>query len=183
MKKNIQNNLSHNVKQSAQHGFAMIEVLISVVILSVGLLGLAGLQVVGMKGTQHANMKTQATLLTQSLLEKIRANPNGDYIQVVDCSQPITIDCGLVASTCGVDELASYDLYRAQCGTQVGGNSLGGVENILVNGAMQVTCPSGNCSDGVTVLTTWDERAIDTNDTAVNGVIAKKLQLSAVIRN
>lgn len=182
MGKDIQNNSRFNGKQSAQHGFAMMEVLISVVILSVGLLGLAGLQVIGMKGTQHANMKTQATLLTQSLLEKIRANPNGDYEQTVDCSNSIPIDCGLLANTCSVDQLASYDLYRAQCGTQSGANLLGGVSNILVNGALQITCPSGDCNDGVTVLTTWDERAIDTNDVAVNGVIPKQLQLSAIIR-
>ena len=179
MKKNIQNTSVLQCKPSGQHGFAMIEVLISVVILSVGLLGLAGLQVVGMKGTQHAGMKMQATLLTQSLLEKIRANPNGDYEQTIDCSNALPKDCGSVQ--CGVDQLAAYDLYRVQCGTKSGGQLLGGISSLLVNGKIVVNCPV-SCDAGLTITTSWDERVIDEHDMTVDGVLSKKLQLSAMIK-
>ncbi|MCF6184820.1 MAG: type IV pilus modification protein PilV, partial [Bacteroidales bacterium] len=89
MDKKIQAKSNLNPSYLQASGFAMIEVLISVIILSVGLLGLAGLQVIGMKGTQHATMTTQATLLTQRLAEKIRANPNGNYDQITNCSASI----------------------------------------------------------------------------------------------
>lgn len=155
-------------------GFAMIEVLISVVILSVALLGLAGLQVVGMKGTQHAVMTTQATLLTQRLAEKIRANPDGNYNQAIDCSVAIPQNCSLHG--CDPDQLAVYDLYRVQCGMQIGADMMGGISNTLINGRLQIVCPAG-LGAACNITTLWDEHVIDENQVTVNDVVPKQLQL------
>ena len=162
-------------------GFALIEVLTSLVILSVGLLGLAGLQVIGMKGTQHANMQMQATLLTHSLLEKMRANPAGDYEQAIDCNFSLPKNCSLLANSCDVDELAVYHLYKTQCGTQSGSEYYGGIKQLLSNGTVQVSCPSGACIDGVSINTSWSERVIDEDQVAVDGIIVRNLQMSANI--
>lgn len=59
-----------------QSGFSMIEVLIAVLILAVGLLGVAGVQVVSMQNTANANLRSQATILAQDMAERIRANGN-----------------------------------------------------------------------------------------------------------
>lgn len=181
MKKNIPKKLSRCSKKLDSQGFALIEVLTSLVILSVGLLGLAGLQVVGMKGTQHASMQMQATLLTQNLLEKMRANPRGDYQQVIDCNHSLPKNCALTATTCDVDQLAAYHLYRAQCGTQSGSQYFGGIKHLLTNGAVQVNCPSGSCVNGVTISTSWDERVLDKHQVATDGVLPRTLQISAQI--
>lgn len=59
---------------SRQRGFSMIEVLIALVVLAVGLLGLALLQTTNLRYTQSANLRTQATNLGTELLDTIRAN-------------------------------------------------------------------------------------------------------------
>lgn len=58
----------------AQRGFSLLEVLIAVLVLSIGLLGLAGLYAVGLRSVDSANLRTQATVLTQDILERMRAN-------------------------------------------------------------------------------------------------------------
>lgn len=58
----------------AQSGFSMIEVLISLVVLGVGLLGLALLQTTNLRFTKSADQRTQAVNLATELLDMIRAN-------------------------------------------------------------------------------------------------------------
>ena len=65
---------------SQQSGFSLLEVLIAVVILSVGLLGLAGMQVNSLKYVTSSLQRTQATSLGYDMLDRIRVNPNGNYI-------------------------------------------------------------------------------------------------------
>jgi len=57
-----------------QRGFTMIEVLIALVVLAVGLLGLAMLQTMNLRFTQSANQRTQATNLAYELLDQMRVN-------------------------------------------------------------------------------------------------------------
>jgi type IV pilus assembly protein PilV len=52
----------------------MIEVLIALVVLSVGLLGVAGLQIVGLKGNLSAAFRTQASYLADDIIDRMRAN-------------------------------------------------------------------------------------------------------------
>ncbi|MGH8598331.1 MAG: type IV pilus modification protein PilV [Gammaproteobacteria bacterium] len=58
----------------AQSGFTLLEVLISVFVLSIGLLGIAGLQMTSKRTNYEAVQRTNATMLAQELLERIRAN-------------------------------------------------------------------------------------------------------------
>ena len=60
----------------SQAGVSLLEVLIAVLVLSVGLLGIAGLQTANMRNTQSAHQRTVAVLLASSMSERIRANPN-----------------------------------------------------------------------------------------------------------
>jgi type IV pilus assembly protein PilV len=57
-------------------GFTLLEVLVAVVVLSIGLLGLASLQVNGLRFNHSAYMRTQATLLAEELADRMRANPD-----------------------------------------------------------------------------------------------------------
>lgn len=58
-----------------QAGVSLLEVLIAVLVLSVGLLGVAGLQTANIRNTQSAHQRTVAVLLATSMGERIRANP------------------------------------------------------------------------------------------------------------
>ncbi len=59
------------------HGFSLIEVLIALVVISIGLLGLAGLHLQGMKSNQDSLSRTQAILFAGEITEEMRANPSG----------------------------------------------------------------------------------------------------------
>ncbi|MEN1939851.1 type IV pilus modification protein PilV [Luteimonas sp. MJ174] len=58
----------------AQRGFSMIEVLIALVILAVGLLGLALLQTMNLRYTKSAEQRTKAINLASSILDTMRTN-------------------------------------------------------------------------------------------------------------
>lgn len=57
-----------------QGGFSLIEVLIAALVLSLGLLGLAGLQTISLRMSQGANIRTQATHLAYEITDAMRAN-------------------------------------------------------------------------------------------------------------
>lgn len=69
--------ISANYRPHSQTGFTMLEVLIAVVVLSIGLLGLAGLQTTGLRNSQSAYGRTQATHLANDMGDRIRANMAG----------------------------------------------------------------------------------------------------------
>jgi type IV pilus assembly protein PilV len=58
----------------ASAGFSLVEVLISIVILSIGLLGMAGLTAASMNGTNESYYRSQATVLADDILDRMRAN-------------------------------------------------------------------------------------------------------------
>ena len=66
----------------APRGFSLLEVLIALLIFSLGMLGLAGLMVVSVKTNQSAYQRTQASFLAQSMADRMRANTGqiNDYI-------------------------------------------------------------------------------------------------------
>ena len=55
-------------------GFTLLEVLIAVVILSIGLLGLASLQAHGMKNNHSAYLRSQAVYHAYDVVERMRSN-------------------------------------------------------------------------------------------------------------
>ncbi len=55
-------------------GFTLLEVLVSLVIFSIGLLGLAGLQILSMKLTSDSMLRTVAAVLANDMVDRMRAN-------------------------------------------------------------------------------------------------------------
>lgn len=68
-----------NWMHSKQTGFSLLEVLISIFILAIGLLGLAALQTTSLKNNHSAQYRTTATVLTYDIIERMRLNQNADY--------------------------------------------------------------------------------------------------------
>jgi len=62
-------------KLNNQDGFTLMEVMISVVILSVGLLGVATMQSLGLRFNSDALERTQATIIAYGIAEKMRMDP------------------------------------------------------------------------------------------------------------
>lgn len=84
----------------------MVEVLVTMVVFSVGLLGVASLQVYGLKMNTNADIRTRATLLAGDIVERIRANPGqwDDYnLGFNECAQAATRDAGDSVSIAATD--------------------------------------------------------------------------------
>lgn len=54
----------------SQHGFSMVELLVTMLIFTIGFLGVASMQVVGMRLTYDAGLMGQASLLANNLADK-----------------------------------------------------------------------------------------------------------------
>ncbi len=63
---------SRNLPQS---GFTLIESLVAMVILAVGMLGIAGLYIEGLRSGQSSVSRTTAVALAADMADRIRANP------------------------------------------------------------------------------------------------------------
>ncbi|MGZ7457562.1 type IV pilus modification protein PilV [Pseudomonas sp. Ma2-10] len=63
----------------AQDGMTLIEVLVALLILSVGLLGAAAIQLNALKYTDSARMTSQASFIAYDMMDRIRANSGADY--------------------------------------------------------------------------------------------------------
>jgi type IV pilus assembly protein PilV len=64
---------------SRQRGVSLIEVLVAIVIFSVGVLGIALMQIKGAQFTKQSGIRTVGVLQARSIAEAMRANPAGVY--------------------------------------------------------------------------------------------------------
>ncbi|HWR76295.1 MAG TPA: type IV pilus modification protein PilV [Thiobacillus sp.] len=60
-----------------QSGFTLLEVLVAMLVLSIGLLGLAGLMASSMRNNLSASHRTQATWMAYDIIDRMRANRAG----------------------------------------------------------------------------------------------------------
>ncbi len=94
----------------SQAGFTLIEVLVSSLILSIGLVGVAGLQALSLKNNQSAYMRSQASALAYDLADRMRSNVAGAD---VGSYSPATAAANAPCTTtvgCTSQELAQNDL-------------------------------------------------------------------------
>ena len=106
------------MKQSAPRvryaGFSLLEVLVALVILSVGLLGLARMQSTGLRQNNSAYFHSQATTLAYAILDRIRVNldaaENGDYDIAIGTPRTASKDCETASNTCSTTEMADFDV-------------------------------------------------------------------------
>jgi type IV pilus assembly protein PilV len=99
----------------SQAGLNLIEVMVAVVVLSLGLLGMGALMGVSVRNTQSANFRTQATNLAADYVDMVRANINnmGRYtIGWTDPATCATAEAPTDFTTCGLPHVC--DLARWQ---------------------------------------------------------------------
>ncbi|MCF6256885.1 MAG: type IV pilus modification protein PilV [Gammaproteobacteria bacterium] len=102
-------------RQTTMRGFTLIEVLVTLVVLAIGLLGLAGLQASSLKHNNNAYQRTQATFLAYDILDRMRANPfgveAGSYNAIDTGGGPLT-DPGCIDTNCDPVTLATSDTFE-----------------------------------------------------------------------
>lgn len=97
--------------KGAQRGFSMMEILITMVVLSIGLLGLAGLQVSGLQNNQSSYYRTVAMQQAYNIADRVRANPAGEKAGAYDSISGTGTNPGCISSGCSPAQMAQYDQY------------------------------------------------------------------------
>jgi type IV pilus assembly protein PilV len=98
---------------SRQQGFSMLEVLIAVLVFSLGMIGLAGLLIFAISSNHVAYLRTQATFLAHNMANRMSANPaavwagNYNINAVLAPGTGITMTC---AAGCSPADLATRDI-------------------------------------------------------------------------
>jgi type IV pilus assembly protein PilV len=102
----------HPMPATGAGGFTLVEILVSLLVLAIGLLGMAGLQVAGLRNGHSAYLRTQAILLAEDIGERMRANPvgvaNGNYNNPAATEK---VNC-LNTTGCSAAEMAQHDAYE-----------------------------------------------------------------------
>ncbi len=94
-------------------GFALIETLVAMVILTIGLLGVLALQNISLNSNHTAYLRTQATLLASDMADRIRANlPAVEHYDGFDSNHSLSADPGCIHSGCTESQLALHDLSQ-----------------------------------------------------------------------
>lgn len=100
-----------SAEKRGSRGFTLIEVLVAMLVLSIGLLGLAMLQLESIKYNTDAYFRTQATMLAYDIIDRMKANIDAAKTGAYVASSRPTQTCGNTAPGCGTTAtLATYDL-------------------------------------------------------------------------
>ena len=105
-------NTGYSTKIKQQLGTTLIEVLVSLLILSGGMMGMAGLQNVSLRANQLGYFRTQATTYTLDMVERMRANIDGvDAGGYNNVAGAATAACFTVAG-CTSAQMAGQDILE-----------------------------------------------------------------------
>jgi type IV pilus assembly protein PilV len=141
-------------------GFTLLEVLVAVVVLSVGLLGLASLQVNGLRFNHSAYMRTQATLLAEELADRMRANRPGFNANDYDNPAAVLVAACRTPAGCTPAQLAQNDVAEWQQALNAllpGGQGVVCRDAVPIEAASTPAAPS--CGGGATyaIKIWWDD--------------------------
>ncbi len=167
-----------------QAGVGIIEVLIALVVVSLGVLGIAGMQLTGMQHGSGSLNRAKAVVFAEDMAERLRINAvpglgvrstlyDGRDIDAFDgfCAVEPARYCdasdGAAANDCDVDQLAAFDLKTVACGSWVGAQAGQGVVNgALPAGRLVVDCLDSPCTADSTwsVIVGWSEGSTTSDD-------------------
>ena len=135
--------------QVSSYGFSLLEVLITILIVSFGLWGMAALVVSGVRSNNVAYYRSVASKQTEDIADRMRANITGVTAAAYDAladNIPSNVDC--VANVCNETQIATYD--HAQWNTA---NSI-----LLPNGRGTV---NGSLAAGYSITVMWTEKEMN----------------------
>jgi type IV pilus assembly protein PilV len=121
-------------------GFTLLEVMIALLIFSLGLLGMAGLMVLSVKTNQSAYLRTQATFLAQGMIDRMHANLGQIAAYATSYPAPGADPC-LAGAPCSPAQIAARDI--ALWSTQL--------TDSLPNATAQIACNGGGLGSGIQI--------------------------------
>jgi type IV pilus assembly protein PilV len=150
------------------HGFTLIEVLVSLIVISVGLLGIVGMEGLALSSSSSARMRSLASIEAASMAAAMHANRafwSANVLTVTLSGQPATVmadttgtlggggDCTAAtgAPPCSPVTLAAADL-------QSWGKAL---SQVLPNPQATINCPNGPPPLSCTITLQWTENVVN----------------------
>ncbi len=107
--------MSINQIKHKQAGVGLLEVLIAVLVLSLGFLAAAKMQISGMRASQNAYFLSQANFMLRDMTDRMRANQTGvlagHYKNTTTNPNTINPTCITAESKCSPADLAIADLH------------------------------------------------------------------------
>jgi type IV pilus assembly protein PilV len=142
-------------------GFSMLEVLVTLLVLNLGVLGIAGLQTLSVNNTEAGRYQSVATMLTSSMAASMQANvaywgspPASLTVNLHSTPKvlhgPPTFNGTCIGSACSASQMAAFDL-------QNWADALG---NSLPVGQATITCSTAVSPAICTLTVTWMEKNI-----------------------
>ncbi|MBX2839927.1 MAG: type IV pilus modification protein PilV [Gammaproteobacteria bacterium] len=176
-------------RRSRQSGLGIIEVLIALVIVSLGVLGMASLQLTGMQHSTGGLNRSKALLYAENMAARMRVNRDGAQADAYASLDSATVNCGTqpapycqahpggTGAQCSLGELATFDFHVVSCGDWGSGGAQDGVVGGLPNGAITVNCDDATCTPTSThtISVTWVEGQIATTDR--DDVVTRRVQI------
>jgi type IV pilus assembly protein PilV len=129
---------TRDFKRRTESGFTLLELLVTLVILSIGLLGLGLMQTTGLGMTKTAYARTQAMMLAGDIADRVHANHN-NAANYVGASAPGAVTCA-ADNLCLGPALAASDMADWSNRLQI--ELPGGSGQIADAGATPIGCPA-----------------------------------------
>lgn len=129
---------------SKVRGFTLIEVLIALVIMSVGMLGIAGLYVHSMQAGRTSILRHNAVTLAGDIADRIRANPRAGAAYAQAGANNNCVDGGV---NCTIGEMAANDIFLWDQQA----------EATLPNGQVSIVVENGLVPPTYQITLTWTE--------------------------
>jgi type IV pilus assembly protein PilV len=144
----MRNAMQIRAAQDRSQGFTLVESLVALVVLSIGMLGIAALHVEGLRSARTALTRTTAVTLASDMADRIRANRTAktEY-DVVVTSADTDANCKPGGAGCTAAALAHHD--KAVW--------LGAIEAALPGGTGTVDCDDTAIPATYTITITWSE--------------------------
>ena len=134
-------------------GFTLVEVLVAVIVLSVGLLGVGKMVLFAARANGSAYMRSEATQQAYAMLDYMHANRAaalaGAYNVAIGANPPAAQDCFAAGPCTTPAAIASYDL--AQWKAQLAAVLPAG------DGSVTIATDAANTQTLVTVTVQWDD--------------------------
>ncbi|MCP4390001.1 MAG: type IV pilus modification protein PilV [Gammaproteobacteria bacterium] len=143
----------------SQHGLTLVEAMIALLVISIGLLGIASLQLTAMSQNTSSLNHSQAVRYAYNMSDRIRANiVEFEQYKGIDTTNSYSQDC--LSGSCNSGQMLTAD--AADWKTMV---------ETLPGGRGQVL----NDADGLQVIVMWDDDGTGANTTGCNPATASDL--------
>jgi len=152
-------------RHKTQRGLTLIEVLVTVVISSIGLMGLVALQLQAIQATNDSGNRSQAIWLFNDIVNRIHANEvsSSSYLTTdpyvcpentpTVCATYNTGTATVLSAECTSGEMATWDLFEIACGSPKNNGFYGNSITYLPSGTLSISCANGAliCPDGASL--------------------------------